>query len=441
MEHEILRAVELVADSDGRRRLDHVSLLLTEGGALGVVGRNGAGKDQLARVLSGEAAPDGGTLLYEEQPADLQQLRRYGQRITPASRLAENLTVYENLLLIPPGRQKIWHGRRMQLLCTELLCDFGLAEYAGAAPSSLPAVLHQRLLLVRSVVQQKRFVVIEGASDRYSEEEQRGLLDTIRAVRRRGMAVLYTSRRMDLVQAGMQRTLIMSNGRIIKMMPTRDADPAALRSHLYGFREAASYVEPPAQEGRELFALPGLSVCAGSFAVINDYDGTADSLIRLITYSCVQSRQPAPGLLDNDTLDEHFVGEMTVTDNLLLTAAPKLAGRLRHVSRRMVRLLREECIAMSGLTEAQMCQYPAELTRAERLRLLLYRFFVQGVKVFVINRPGFSESDRIGLERAANGLLASDCAVLYIMGSPDEPFNHAARKFAWHDGKLHEERK
>ena len=109
MEHEILRAVELVADSDGRRRLDHVSLLLTEGGALGVVGRNGAGKDQLARVLSGEAAPDGGTLLYEEQPADLQQLRRYGQRITPASRLAENLTVYENLLLIPPGRQKIWH--------------------------------------------------------------------------------------------------------------------------------------------------------------------------------------------------------------------------------------------------------------------------------------------------------------------------------------------
>ena len=78
--------------------------------------------------------------------------------------------VYElcagDLLLIPPGRQKIWHGRRMQLLCTELLCDFGLAEYAGAAPSSLPAVLHQRLLLVRSVVQQKRFVVIEGASDR-----------------------------------------------------------------------------------------------------------------------------------------------------------------------------------------------------------------------------------------------------------------------------------
>lgn len=72
----ILSATDVVKTYDGRRVLDRVSLSVSPGQRLGLVGENGAGKSTLLRLLAGLAEPDSGQVhrpgdigfLYQELP-------------------------------------------------------------------------------------------------------------------------------------------------------------------------------------------------------------------------------------------------------------------------------------------------------------------------------------------------------------------------------------
>ncbi|NJA56516.1 ATP-binding cassette domain-containing protein, partial [Streptomyces sp. NEAU-H3] len=64
----VLRAQDLVQVLGGRRVLDAVSLTVSPGRRLGVIGENGAGKSPLLRLLAGADHPVSGTV---ERPADL----------------------------------------------------------------------------------------------------------------------------------------------------------------------------------------------------------------------------------------------------------------------------------------------------------------------------------------------------------------------------------
>ena len=442
MKREVLRLSEIVSHSTGRLRLDHVSLLLTEGEALGVIGSNGAGKSQLARIATGQLPPDSGQVLLDEQPACASALRQASVSIVRGERLLENLTVAENLFGLQSGPTPLlWRGHRMRTLCREALGGFDLSGYADTPPARLPAAVHHCLLLVRAVLQGKRFAIVENAAERYNVEEQRLLLRVIRTVCRRGMAVIYTSRRMDLVQAGLDCCTVLTAGRIVRSLPPPQYSPAALRAHLYGFNQTHAAAVParaPKQPQAPLFWLGGTPVYPGSFLQVSDRDGTADELVAAIEQGCAAAGLSA-GVLDDDGLDGSFIHEMTVLDNILLTAARKVAGSRLHVSRRMQRLIRQECAARTGLTDAQLLCTPPDLSHAERLRLLLYRYSLLGVKVYLIDRPGANRSDRIRLEQTAEQLLSSGCVVFYIASGADEPATRVGRTYFWENATLKEE--
>ncbi|MDY3617984.1 ATP-binding cassette domain-containing protein [Agathobaculum sp.] len=443
MKREVLRISEIVSHSAGRLRLDHVSLLVTQGEALGVVGSNGAGKSQLAAVLSGMQKADSGVVLLNEMPANAQMLRQAGVYIARSEHLLENLTISENLFGMQAERSQIfWRKHRMRALCREVLDDFKLSAYVDTPPSELTTAVHHCLLLVRAVMQRKRFAIVENATERYSAEEQLLLLHVIQAVCRRGIAVIYTSRRMDLVQNGLHRCAILASGRIVKLIQPQQYSPAAFRAHLYGFDQShavVSSLSPPMVDQRpSLLSLSGIAIYPGTFLSVSDRDGTADELVSIIKASCLHAKLPV-GILNDDVLDASFINQMTVLDNILLTASRKVAGKHLHVSRRMQRVIRQECATHTGLSDAQLLCTPLGLSRAERLCLLLYRYSLLGAKIYIIDRPGATRTDRAGLERAAEKLLSSGCVVFYITNGADEPTEHAGRTLFWKNSSLKED--
>jgi len=65
----LLDATGLSASRPGRQLFSDVSLTMSTGDRLGLVGINGTGKSTLLRVLAGKADPEDGTLRRAEGPA------------------------------------------------------------------------------------------------------------------------------------------------------------------------------------------------------------------------------------------------------------------------------------------------------------------------------------------------------------------------------------
>ena len=56
----------------GVRALDNVSLEINPGEVHALVGENGAGKSTLIKIMTGMYRPDGGEILYEGQPVQIE---------------------------------------------------------------------------------------------------------------------------------------------------------------------------------------------------------------------------------------------------------------------------------------------------------------------------------------------------------------------------------
>lgn len=440
MEHEVLRACGLVyCDETGQHRLDHVDILLTAGSGFGIVGTAGAGKHILCQALCGEIVPQSGCILLDEQPTDTQTLQRIGLRIDRESRLLAGLSVAENLLLAQPFRRFWYPARRLRRLCGELLAPYGLERYLDASPAALPPALQHRLLLVRAILQGKRFVALDGAADGCTVEECIALADTIARVRARGLTVLYTAAYMDKVTYSLPLCATIERGRIVKLLHPLDDAPAALRPYLYGYCAPVRLSTPQNVGGAPLATACARQFYAGSYVAILDRDGTAHDFVRALSCACTKEKLPAPAVLGADAAAHSWVAGMDVLDNLLLAVSTRIAGPFWHIRARMRRLVRQECAARTGLRDAQLSGTPDRLTHGEQLSLLLYRASLRGTRVYVLEHPSADRADRAVFAQATQSLLADGCCVVHITSGAEELFDAPASLLYWERGTLREE--
>src|SRR5258707_11958888 len=99
----LLQMLDIDKSFYGVKVLDHVSLDLFPGEVLALLGENGAGKSTLIKILNGDYQKDGGTILIDGQPVQINQPRdaeALGIRmIYQEQHYAQELSVTENLLL------------------------------------------------------------------------------------------------------------------------------------------------------------------------------------------------------------------------------------------------------------------------------------------------------------------------------------------------------
>jgi ABC-type sugar transport system ATPase subunit len=236
-----IEARGLVKRYPGVLALDRVDLSIAPGSVLGLVGKNGAGKSSLIKVLAGVVQPDEGELLVDGEPKHL-----HGPRDAKAlgfafvhQELADvpNLTVAENvqLGLGYPRRLGTFVNRRELRRRTQEALDRLEAHIHPDAPVASLSIAQRRLVMIaHALAANARLVVLDEPTASLTDEEIEHLHDLLRRLRDDGVASVYVSHRLDEIFSVTDRVAVMRDGHTVFTGATADVTKGQLISEITG---------------------------------------------------------------------------------------------------------------------------------------------------------------------------------------------------------------
>ncbi|WP_276652342.1 ABC transporter ATP-binding protein [Corynebacterium vitaeruminis] len=191
--------------------LDGVSLEVAPGEIYGFVGSNGAGKSTAMRIALGVLSADAGTVFIDDQEMDATQRRRIGympeeRGLYAKEKLVDQLAFFGAL----HGIDKAASREKAMSLLEQL----GLAERAGDKLETLSLGNQQRVQLAASLIHDPDVLVLDepfSGLDPVAVDVMSELLVERAA---KGVAVLFSSHQLGLVQKLCDRIGIITKGKL-----------------------------------------------------------------------------------------------------------------------------------------------------------------------------------------------------------------------------------
>ncbi|MDP1795013.1 MAG: ATP-binding cassette domain-containing protein [Acidimicrobiales bacterium] len=207
----------LVAEGLTRRfgdvvALDGLSLHVQAGELLGFLGPNGSGKTTALRSILGISEPDDGTVTWNGKPIDGAIRRRFGylpeeRGLYPGMKLGEQLAYFATLYGVEHNAAK-----QAALGWLERL---GLGERVDDKVDALSLGNQQRVQLAAALIHEPELLVLDepfSGLDPISIENVGAILREQAAA---GVAVVFSSHQLDLVEDYCERVTIVAKGKIV----------------------------------------------------------------------------------------------------------------------------------------------------------------------------------------------------------------------------------
>jgi simple sugar transport system ATP-binding protein len=228
--------------------LDDVSVALNQGEVVGLMGDNGAGKSTLVKIIAGNFRPTSGSMRMDGAELVLHrpiEAREHGIEIVYQDlALCDNLTAAENVFL---GREisrslgpiRIlnhaamiqWAGRLFKELKSETRPRDLVKKMSGGQ--------RQAVAIARTRLAEPKIVLMDEPTAAISVRQVAEVLDLIRHLRDRGIAVVLISHRMPDVFAVSDRIVVLRRGRKVADKPAAKSSPEEVTGLITGAIESA----------------------------------------------------------------------------------------------------------------------------------------------------------------------------------------------------------
>ncbi len=242
----VLRTVKVSKHFGHVQALSEVSLELTAGEIVGLVGDNGAGKSTLIKCISGVYRPDGGHVEIDGQRVALDSpmdARRQGiETVFQDLSLAPDLTVAANVFLgrelrLPGllGRLGFLDFRQMRTQAKKYIRDIGVdLPSVDVYAELLSGGQRQAVAISRARAWASRVLLLDEPTAALGVRQRNIVLDIIRAGRERGMTILIISHDLPLILEVADRLVILRLGRVAARLPARQATYEGVVSTMLG---------------------------------------------------------------------------------------------------------------------------------------------------------------------------------------------------------------
>lgn len=223
----ILTATGITKDFPGVRALDGVHLRARRGRLLALLGENGAGKSTLMNILAGVLPPDAGSVTLDGREVRFASPRAALEHgigmIFQELNLIPHLSVAENVFLgrEPQTRSGLIDYTRLHADTRALLKRVDLNVEPETPVARLRVAQQQLVEIAKAISTDVRVLILDEPTSSLSSHEVDVLFTLIGELKRRGVALLYITHKMEELNRIGDDVMIMRDGRHVGEGPLK----------------------------------------------------------------------------------------------------------------------------------------------------------------------------------------------------------------------------
>lgn len=453
-----------------------IDLSVDAGTIHAILGENGAGKSTLMKLIYGVERPDEGQVFWQggavalSSPSDARRLG-IGMVFQHFS-LFETLSVVQNMALIVPGSKT-----ELATRIRDLGAAFGLSVDPQAMVHSLSVGERQRVEIIRCLLLNPKLLILDEPTSVLPPQSVALLFDTLRALKAKGMAILFISHKLEEIRELCDCATILRQGKVTARLDPRQGTAHELATLMIG-RPMPPPVHPtPHGLGEERLALSNLtfanedpfgvslkdvslSVRGGEILGIAGISGngqqelaaliSGEIALKSVASAVTLMGQPVGNLgaaarrkrglafVPEDRLGRGAVPDMSLADNALLTAHSRGLVQNGFINRKAERAFTADCIARFDVRTSGPQAEAGSLSGGNLQKFIMGREMMLEPSVLLVAQPtwGVDIGAASEIRQRLVAMRNAGAAIVVISEEIDELFEICDRLQVLHKGHL-----
>lgn len=200
--------------------LKDISMDVTEGEVVVLLGPSGSGKSTFLRCLNRLETPSGGQILIDgydmtDKHTDLNKVRENIGMVFQHFNLFNHLTVMQNLTLAPVETKKATRAEA-EATGRKYLEKVGLLDKANAYPSQLSGGQKQRVAIARALCMHPDIMLFDEPTSALDPEMVGEVLSVMQQLARDGMTMVVVTHEIGFAREVASRVVFMDGGYIVE---------------------------------------------------------------------------------------------------------------------------------------------------------------------------------------------------------------------------------
>jgi ABC-2 type transport system ATP-binding protein len=302
MEKEILIARNLDKSYGSNHAVKGISFSIAKGEIFGLLGPNGAGKSTTISMLAGLVKPDGGQIIVSG--IDLQdQLNSVKARIGLVPQelaLYPTLSAWDNLVFF--GQIYGLRGKRLKERVAQVLEMVQLADRAKEPIKNYSGGMKRRINLAAGLLHQPEILFLDEPTVGVDPQSRNAIFESIEALNRVGLTVIYTTHYMEEAERLCQRVAIVDHGQVIAL-----GTPRELKQRSAGKTRIEIRLARPESDTAlaQLEAVTSVHVADGAYVVQST--AVPRSIVALVKFLEAQGNELASLEIATPSLEDVFL--------------------------------------------------------------------------------------------------------------------------------------
>ena len=222
-----LRKTYKTADGSSIEAVSGTSLVIPENTVFGIIGKSGAGKSSLVRLISLLEAPDEGAVYYNDRRVDNLSKKDLIAERRKIGMIFQNFNLFSSRTA---GRNVAYpleiSGMAKELIksrVAEMLSLVGLADRGDAPISTLSGGQKQRVAIARALAPRPDILFCDEATSALDPQTTRAILDLIREIQAKmNLTVVMITHQMEVVRDACEQVAVIDGGKVLEQGLVKD---------------------------------------------------------------------------------------------------------------------------------------------------------------------------------------------------------------------------